>query len=87
LHNAAPHQFVGREVMYVLATEADRAVLKHAFLGVENARHRLQERRLAGAVGAEQSDDAAFGNRNADVADRLDGVVIDDADIAEFEQA
>ena len=40
----------------------DAAVLDHAFLGVENAGHRLQQRRLAGTVGAEQGDDAAFGH-------------------------
>ena len=87
LHDAAPYQFIGREMMHFLVAEADRAVLDHAFLGVENPRHRLQQRRLAGAIGAEQGDDAAFGNRDADVADRLDGVVVDDADVAEFEQA
>ena len=87
LHDAAPYQLIGREMMHVLVAEPDRAVLDHAFLGVENARHRLQQSRLAGAVGAEQGDDAAFGNCNADVADRFDGVVIDDADVAEFEQA
>ena len=73
--------------MHFLVAESDRAVLDHAFLGVENAGHRLEQCRLAGAVGAEQGDDAAFGHGNADVADRLDGVVIDDADVAEFEQA
>ena len=82
-----PYQLIGREMMHVLISEPNRAVLEYAFLGIENPRHRLQQSRLAGAIGAEQGDDAAFGNCNADVADRFDSVVIDDADVAEFEQA
>ena len=63
------------------------AILDHAFLGIDNSGHRLQQGRLAGAIGAEQGDDAAFRNGDADVTNRFDGVVIDDTDVAEFEQA
>src|ERR1700723_1905827 len=73
--------------MHVLVPEPDGAVLDHAFFGVENAGHRLQKRRFSRAVGSEQRDDAALGNGYADVADGLDGVVVDDTDIAKFKQA
>src|SRR5205814_8486099 len=78
LHDATAYQFIRRETMYLLIAEADDAVLDHTFLGVKNPRHRFQQRRFARTIGTEQGDDATLGNRNADVADRLDGVVIDD---------
>ncbi len=43
-----------------LAVEHDRALGDLAALGMQQVGDRLQRRRLAGAVGAEQRDDAAL---------------------------
>ena len=55
LHDAAPGDLVRRRVGHVAAVEHDRAVGR-----LDEAGDRLQQRRLAGAVGAEQRDDLAL---------------------------
>ena len=63
LDRAAPHEVVGREPVDALALEQDRALGHLAAFGAKQVRDRLQGRRLAGAVGAEQRDDAALRHR------------------------
>src|SRR5207248_7786723 len=62
-----------------LAKKFDRT-----FLRIENARNGLEYGGLAGAIGAQQSDDAAARHLEADAADRHDRPVIA-LDIAELE--
>ena len=57
-----------------------------AVLGLEQARDRLQRRRLAGAVGAEQRHDRALGHVEAEAAQHQDDVVVDHLDVADAEQ-
>ena len=87
LHNPTPHQFIRCKPMHLLISETDDAILDHAFFGVENAGHRLQKRRFPGAIGTQQRDDATLRDGDTDIADGFDGVVVDDANIAKFEQA
>src|SRR5690606_34751015 len=54
----------------VLAVELDRSLER-----VDDARNRLQDRRLAGAVGPEDGRDLAFAHLQADPADGLDRTI------------
>ena len=47
----------------------------------------LDDRRLPGAVGAEQRDDLAFGDRDRQAAQHEDHVVVDDLQVLHFEHA
>ena len=60
LDAAAPHQLVRRRRLHLVALEQDRALGDLAALGMQQIGDRLQRRRLARAVGAEQRDDAAL---------------------------
>ena len=52
----------------------------------EQAAHRPEERRLAGAVGAEEGDDAASGHVEADAPEDEDDVAVDDLDVAHAQE-
>ncbi len=69
-----------------VALEQDLAARDLAVLGLEQPRDRLQRRRLAGAVGAEQRHDRALGHVEAEAAQHQDDVVIDDLDVGDAEQ-
>ena len=69
-----------------VAVEHDLAARDLAVLGLEQAGDRLQRRRLAGAIGAEQRDDRALGHVEAEAAQDEDDVVIDDLDVAHGEE-
>jgi hypothetical protein len=62
LDAAAAHELVWRKRMHLGITEQDRALGDFAAFGLEKIGDRLQRRGLAGAVGAENRDDAAFGH-------------------------
>src|SRR5439155_22887508 len=53
----------GRHVGDILAVEPDRALRRRQHAGDE-----IEQRRLAGAVGADQTDDLAAADRDRDVA-------------------
>ena len=60
----AAHAALGRrQFCHVLAIEPDRALRRR-----QHARDQVEQRRLAGAVGADQTDDLAAPDRNRDVA-------------------
>ncbi len=86
LEDAAADDLVGIDAVDALAVEHDLAARDLAVLGLEQARDRLQRRRLAGAIGAEQRDDRALGHLEAQAAQHQDDVVIDDLDVAHAEQ-
>src|SRR5438045_3004845 len=70
LGDAAPHDLVGRQASDVLALEQDGALAR-----LRAAADGHQQRRLAGAVGADQRDDLAGRNLDIDAMQRLDMAV------------
>ena len=85
LDAAAAHELVGGELVDPLAVEFDRALRHLAALGMQQVGDGLQGRRLAGAVRAEQGDDAALGHGERDAFQHEDHVVVDDLDVVDRE--
>ena len=85
LDDAAPHQVVGREAVDPFATAMDLSLGDLAALGQQEGGDRLQGRRLARAVGAQQRHDAAFGHRERDALQHEDHVIVDHLDIGHVE--
>src|SRR5476651_2348154 len=69
--DAQPHDLVGVHALDLAALEGDRALLR-----VHDAADGFQYGRLAGAIGAQDSDDVALGHVEADAADRHDRTVV-----------
>ena len=86
LEDAAADDLVGIDAVDALAVEDDLAAGDFAVLGLEQSGDRLQRRRLAGAVGAEQGHDRALRHLEAQAAQHQDDVVVDDLDVAHAEQ-
>ena len=86
LKDAAADDLVGIDAVDARAVEQDFAADDFAVLGLEQARDRLQRRRLAGAVGAEQRHDRALGHLEAEAAQHQDDLVVDHLDVADAEQ-
>ena len=80
LHDAAARDLVGRRVRHVAPVEHDGAVRR-----LDQTGDRLQQRRLAGAVGAEQRDDLAFVDLEVHAEQHLHAVVVH-VDVADEEQ-
>ena len=80
LRDAKPGDLVGRQSRDVAAVEDDRA-----FAGARIAADRHHQRRLAGAVGADQRDDLAFVDVEIDALERHD-VAVEGLDAAHGEQ-
>jgi hypothetical protein len=74
-----PHDLLGRHADQVLAGEADAAFAAH------HVADRPERRRLARAVGAQQGGDAAFGDVEAHVVERL-GLAVKGLQSLHFEQ-
>ena len=85
LEDAAAHDLFGILVGDRLSVEGDVARDDLAVLGMQEARDRFQGRGLAGAIGAKQRDDLAFGNLQADAAQDENDIVIDDFDVFDSE--
>jgi hypothetical protein len=85
LDAAAPHHFVGRERLHLGAVEHDRAFGHFAAFGVQQIGDRLERRGLAGAVRAEQRDDAALLHRQRHAFEHQNDAVVHDLDIVERE--
>src|SRR5690606_4908180 len=81
VEQAAPHEAVRRVVRHRLAVETNRAGRDRPVLQRQQARYRLQRRRLAGAVGAEERDDLATLHGKRQAAEHLDRLVVDDLDV------
>ena len=86
LEDAAADDLVGIDAVDALAVEDDLAAGDFAVFGLEQAGDRLQRRRFAGAVGAEQRHDRALRHLEAQAAQHQDDVVIDHLDVAHGEQ-
>ena len=69
-----------------LAVELDRALGDIAALGPEQVGYGLERRRLAGAVGPQQSDDATLRHFERDTLEHQDDVVVDDLDVIDKER-
>src|SRR4051794_18556505 len=82
LEDAAADDLVGIDAVDALALEQDLAARDFAVLGLEQPGDRLQRRRFAGAIGAEQRHDRALGHVEAETAQHQDDIVIDDLDVA-----
>ena len=85
LDGAAAHQFVRRGTIDALALEQDLALGDLAALRPQEIGDRLQRRRLARAIGAEQRDDAAPPQAERDALQHEGDAVVDDLYIADFE--
>jgi hypothetical protein len=73
-------------MLHLRAPEADRPALQDPLLRIEEARHRLEQRRFTGPIGAEQRDDPALRDHKADVAHGFDRIVVDNPDVAKLEE-
>ncbi len=87
LHDPALDQVIGRQTLDPLAPVFDRALGDVAALALQQVRYRAQRRGLAGAVGTEQRDDAAFRNGQRHAFEHQDHMVIDDLDAIDVEQS
>src|SRR5271166_331467 len=85
LNRAAPYKVVGGEPVDPFALEQDRALGHLAAFGAKEVRYRLQGRGLAGAVGAEQRDNAALGRRKRNALQHQGDRIVDDLDIEDVE--
>ena len=83
LSDAAAHRLVRRQTVEPRAVELDAALGDLAALGAQQARNRLQRRRLAGAVGAEQRRHRRLLGDERDTLQHQDDAVIDDLDVVE----
>src|SRR5260370_26016843 len=73
----------GQEPVEALAIQLDAAFGNLAALGLQQPRDRLQGRRLAGAVGAEEGGDVPLLGVQRDALQHQDDAVIDDFDVVE----
>jgi hypothetical protein len=83
LDDAALDDVVRQQAVDAPAVELDIALGDLAALGLQQARDRLQRRRLAGAVGAEEGGDPPLLGHQRDAAQHQDHAVIDDFDIVD----
>ncbi len=83
LDAAASHQLVRRKVLHFGAVEQDRALGDVAAFGMQQVGDRLERGGLAGAVGAEQRDDAAPRHVERDALEHQDDVIVDHFDIVD----
>ena len=83
LGDAALDDIVRRQPVDPLPVEFDRALGDLAALGAQQAGYRLQGRRLAGAVGAEEGGDASLLGTQRHAFQHQDHAVIDDLDVVE----
>ena len=83
LDAAALHQFRRREMLDLLALEADRALGHLAALGAQQVRNRLQRRRLARAVRAQNGDDTPAWHGQRHALQDQDHVIVDHLDIVD----
>jgi hypothetical protein len=79
-------QLVGRQALDALAPIFDRALGDVAALGAQQVRDRLERRRLAGAVGTQEGDDAAFRYIERDALEDQDDVIVDDLDVVDAQE-
>ena len=80
------HHLGTQHVGDVVSVEGDDPVLDEAVFRLEQAADGPQGRRLAGAVGPQQRDDAACGNAQAHAAQDLDDVVVNDFNVVDVQQ-
>ena len=83
LGDAALDDVVRRQPVEPLPVELDRAFGDLAALAAQQAGYRLQRRRLAGAVGAEEGGDASLLGTQRNAFQHQDHAVIDDLDVVE----
>ncbi len=86
LDDAALDQFVGRQAVDAFAPEQYLALGDFAAFGPQKVGNGLQRRRLAGAVGPEEGDDAPLGNLKRYPLQHQDHMVVDDLDVVDHER-
>jgi hypothetical protein len=86
LADATADELVRRQLVDPLAFEFDRSLGDVAALGREQIRYRLERRRFARAVRAQQGDDAPFRHLQRDAAQNEYDVVVDDLDVVDRER-
>ncbi|CUI47771.1 Uncharacterised protein [Achromobacter xylosoxidans] len=79
------HQVLRPRPRGVAAVEQDAPARQLAILQVEQARHRLQRRRLTGAVAAQQGHDGAGRHRQRQAAQHLHRLVVDHLDVVDVQ--
>ena len=78
--------WVAQDVGDVFSLEFDVSVLDKAVFRLEQAADGPQGGRLAGPIGSQQGNDTAFGHAQADAAQDLNNVVVDDFDVVDIEK-
>ncbi|MCY1371169.1 hypothetical protein D9M69_583010 [compost metagenome] len=86
LDQPALDQLGRRQRLDALAAQLDGAFGHGAAFAREQVAHGAQRGRLAGAVAAEQRDDAAFGHGQRHALEHEDHVVVDDLDAVDVEK-
>ena len=76
----------GESRSIAFAGEFDAALGDVAAFRAQQVGDRLERRGLAGAVGAEKSDDAPLGNRQRHATQHQDDVIVDHLDVVDREQ-
>ena len=61
------------------------SVLDKAVLRFQQAADGAQRRRFSGSVGSQQGNNAAFGHTQANAAQHLNNIIVDDFDIVDIE--
>ena len=85
-HGAEFDHLCSQDIGDVASVKPDMPIADKAVFRLEQAADGPQGRGLAGAVGAQQGDDAALGYIQADTAQHLDNIVVDHFDVVDFEQ-
>ncbi len=87
LHQAELGHLMRAHAIDALVAELDGALGDLAALGAQHTRYRLQGRRLAGAVGAQERGDAALADVDRHALQHQDDPVVDDLDIVDRQHA
>ena len=85
LDHAAPDHLVRPQPVDPLAGKIDVPLGHFAALRAEHARHRLERRGLAGAIGAEERRDPAFAHLERHPLEHEDDAVVDDLDVVQVQ--
>ncbi|MDT4849956.1 hypothetical protein FQZ97_840940 [compost metagenome] len=83
LHHALAHDGRCQRLFDGLTVQQDRALLDLAVFGIQHARHGLEHRRLARAVGAQQGHDLTWPDFQRHVTHGFDGSAVNHLDVVD----
>ncbi|MCY1374930.1 hypothetical protein D9M69_623040 [compost metagenome] len=83
LHHSLTHDGGRQRLFDGLAVQQDRALLDLAVFGIQHARHGLEDRGLARAVGAQQGHDLTWPDFQRHVTHGFDGSAVNHLDVVD----